>query len=168
MSESKGESEHGGVSVRTLEIVVAAALMGLAAMVMYDNWMTGARWGADGPQAGYFPFYIALLMLISAGMVLLRALTLAAPRRRFVEPSKFRPVLALLIPSMVYVVFAAYLGVYVAAAIYLTYFMFVVGRYKAAVVAPVAIGVPIVLFLLFEVWFLVPLPKGPLEYWLGY
>lgn len=168
MSESKGENEYGGVSVRALEITVAAALMALSAVIMYDSWRTGARWGADGPQAGYFPFYVALLMLISAGMVLLRGLTLAGPRRRFVQPSQFRPVLALFVPSMVYVVFAAYLGVYVAAALYLAYFMSVVGRYRAAIVAPVAIGVPIVLFLLFEVWFLVPLPKGPLEYWLGY
>ena len=77
-------------------------------------------------------------------------------------------VLTLLVPSIIYVVIAAYLGVYFAAAIYLTFFMAVIGRYRAAIVAPVALGVPFVLFLLFEIWFLVPLPKGPIEYWLGF
>jgi putative tricarboxylic transport membrane protein len=33
--------------------------------------------------------------------------------------------------------------------------------------AAVALGVSVVFFLLFEVWFKVPLPKGPLESWLG-
>src|SRR3546814_17294456 len=133
MSESKSENEYGSVSVRTLEIAVAAALMALSAVIMYDSWRTGARWGADGPQDGYFPFYVALLMLISAGMVLLRGLTLAGPRSRIVQPSPFRPVLAPFVPSLVYVVFAAYPAVYLAAAVYLAYFMSFVGRSRATI-----------------------------------
>ena len=32
----------------------------------------------------------------------------------------------------------------------------------------VAVAVPVLTFLMFEIWFLVPLPKGPLESFLGY
>ncbi|MEJ2624960.1 MAG: tripartite tricarboxylate transporter TctB family protein, partial [Pseudolabrys sp.] len=35
-------------------------------------------------------------------------------------------------------------------------------------VLPVAIASPIAFFIVFEIWFLVPLPKGPFEHWLGY
>jgi hypothetical protein len=168
MNETEGQNERGGVSVRALEIGVAAAIIVLAAVVMYDNWRIGAGWGADGPQAGYFPFYVGLAMLISSGVVFFNAIVQRGPRRVFVDARQFRPVLTLLVPSIVYVVIAAYLGIYVSAALYLAFFMSVVGRYRPVVVAPVAIGVPILLFLLFEIWFLVPLPKGPLEYWLGF
>jgi putative tricarboxylic transport membrane protein len=30
------------------------------------------------------------------------------------------------------------------------------------------VGVPVVTFLIFEKWFLVPLPKGPIEEYLGF
>jgi hypothetical protein len=168
MNETEGQDERGGVSVRAREIGVAAAIIALAAVVMYDNWRIGAGWASDGPEAGYFPFYVGLAMLISAGIVLFNAIMLRGPRRIFVDMRQFRPVLTLLAPSIVYVVVAAYLGIYVSAALYLAFFMSVVGHYRPAIVAPVAIGVPIFLFMLFEIWFLVPLPKGPLEYWLGF
>jgi hypothetical protein len=35
-------------------------------------------------------------------------------------------------------------------------------------VALVSLGNSIVFFLIFERWFLVPLPKGPIETWLGF
>jgi hypothetical protein len=32
----------------------------------------------------------------------------------------------------------------------------------------ISLGIPLVTFLVFEKWFLVPMPKGPVEAWLGY
>jgi putative tricarboxylic transport membrane protein len=168
MNEIEGHDEQGGVSVRVMEIVVAGAIMGLAALVMYDNWLIGAGWAPDGPQAGYFPFYIGLLMFVSSSVVLLRALASRVARVPFVVPHQFKQVMTLLAPTAIYIAVTAVLGIYVASALYLAFFMAVLGRYRAIVIVPVAIGVPVVLFLLFEVWFLVPLPKGPLETWLGY
>ncbi len=168
MNEIQGHDEQGGVSVRMMEIVVAATIMGLAAIVMYDNWLTGAGWAPDGPQAGYFPFYVGLLMFVSSGVVFFRAIAKRARRAPFIVPHQFRQVMMLLGPTAIYIAVTAVLGIYVASALYLAFFMAVLGRYRAIVIVPVAIGVPIALFLLFEVWFLVPLPKGPLETWLGY
>ena len=56
----------------------------------------------------------------------------------------------------------------IASAIYLAYFMKMLGHYKWAIVAPVALGVPSLLFVVFEIWFLVPLPKGPVESYFGF
>jgi len=168
MDGTEQKDERGGVSVRALEIFVAALIMALATLVMYDSWLIGARWGADGPQSGYFPFYIGVLMFASSAIVFVRALVVRVVRRRFVEPQQFRSVLMLLVPSIVYVAVTAYIGIYVASALYLTYFMRLLGRYRWIVVLPIAIGVPVAMFFVFEIWFLVPLPKGPLEDWLGY
>lgn len=168
MNESNRRDEANGPSVRALEIGVAAALMALGALIMYENGKTGAGWGPSGPDAGYFPFRIGLLMTVASTVVFLRALAMRGLRESFVEPQKFRHVLSLVAPTVVYIAVTAFLGIYVTSALYLAFFMAVLGRYRALVILPVAVGVPVALFLLFEVWFLVPLPKGPLETWLGY
>ena len=50
------------VSTRTVEIVVSLMLLALAVLLGYDNWRTGIAWASDGPQAGYFPFYLGLIL----------------------------------------------------------------------------------------------------------
>jgi hypothetical protein len=107
-------------------------------------------------------------MAAASGIVFVHALAARGPRKIFVEPRKLRHVLSLVAPTVVYIAVTAFLGIYVTSALYLGFFMAVLGRYRPLVILPVAVGVPAVLFLLFEVWFLVPLPKGPLETWLGY
>jgi putative tricarboxylic transport membrane protein len=59
-------------------------------------------------------------------------------------------------------------GIYVASALLIGLFMKWFGRYGWPLVLLVSIGVPVATFLVFERWFLVPLPKGPLEDFLGY
>jgi hypothetical protein len=96
----------------------------------------------------------------------------------FVALRPFGRVLAVLVPSFVYValiggislgpVDVPGLGIYVASAIFILGFMLVVGRETILKSLGVSILVPIALFFMFEKWFLVPLPKGPLEMWLGY
>jgi hypothetical protein len=72
------------------------------------------------------------------------------------------------IPMLVYVAGIALLGIYVASALLIAFFMIRHGRYRWPLTAAVSLGVPILLFLVFERWFLVPLPKGPLEALVGY
>ncbi len=163
-----GESETGGASQKAVDLFVAGAIAALAALVMVDNYRLGAKWAGDGPQAGYFPFYIGLIMFIAAAVTFLKALRAKGPRRVFVDPQQFRSVLAIFIPSAVFIGAAYFIGIYIATTLFLTYFMRVLGGYRARIIAPVALGVPIAFFLLFEVWFLVPLPKGPVESFLGF
>ena len=128
----------------------------------------GARWAEDGPQAGYFPFYVGLLVCLSALVNFIMALVdRKNAGRDFVDLDKLRLVLAVLVPAVIYVALISWLGIYVASVIFIAFFMRWLGRYAWWKVAVVSIGVMVAFFLIFEVWFLVPLPKGPVENLLG-
>ena len=151
---------------KSAEVVVAALFLLLGAIVVWDSVRLGARWGADGPQAGYFPFYIAVLMCIASAVNLVLAL-LKKEQRAFVGTGQLKLVLSVLIPSVVYVALVAWLGIYVASAIFVAFFMRWLGKYMWWKVAAVSIGNSVVFFFIFEMWFKVPLPKGPVETLLG-
>ena len=128
----------------------------------------GARWAEDGPQAGYFPFYVGLLVCLSALVNFVMALVNRKDAGRdFVELDKLKLVLAVLVPAVIYVALIGWIGIYVASVIFIAFFMRWLGKYAWWKVAAVSIGTMVAFFLIFEVWFLVPLPKGPLENWLG-
>ena len=154
-------------STRTMELVVAGLLFVFGAVVIGDSIRLGARWADDGPQAGYFPFYIGLLICLPAAAVFLRALgDRAMGKKPFVMRGALRQVMWMLVPSIIYVVLIKLLGLYVASTLFIAYFMRWLGRYPWATTVGVALGVSVAFFLLFEVWFKLPLPKGPLEAWL--
>lgn len=154
-----------------MEIAVSLAFILVASIVMYDSIRLGHRWGDSGPDAGYFPFYISLMMMFAAAGNL--ALTLFSRKARagnaapFVTWGRFKPVLAVLVPLVIYVSVMFYIGLYLASALFIGLFMRINGKYGLARILPVAIAVPVVVYLMFEMWFLVPLPKGPVEGWLG-
>jgi hypothetical protein len=156
--------DHGGRAAfryRAAEIAVAAAFFVLGAIVVFDSVRLGARWIADGPQPGYFPFYLGLIICASSAITIVLALLMPAQNNRtFVERGQLKLVLSVLIPSAVYVALVGWLGIYVSAVLFIALFM----RWK---VAAVSLGNSIVFFLIFERWFLVPLPKGPVETLLG-
>jgi hypothetical protein len=161
-------TDRSAASVRAVEIGVAALILLFGLVVVTDSFRLGARWGDDGPQPGYFPFYIGLLICISGVTVLLRARRNAAlSAESFVSRGELRKILTVLVPTVVYVGVIAYLGFYVASTLYIAYFMWHLGKYSWIKIVPVALGVSVVFFLIFEVWFQVPLPKGPLEAALG-
>jgi hypothetical protein len=136
--------------------------------VVYDSVRLGARWAEDGPQAGYFPFYVGLLVCASAAVNFLMALVNRRDAGRdFVELDKLKLVLAVLVPAAVYVAAISWVGIYVSSALFIAFFMRWLGKYPWWKVAVVSVGTMVAFFLIFEVWFLVPLPKGPLENLLG-
>jgi putative tricarboxylic transport membrane protein len=128
----------------------------------------GARWAEDGPQAGYFPFYIGALVCLSS----LANFAIALANRKdagrdFVELDKLKLVMAVLVPAAIYVATIAWIGIYVSSAVFIAFFMRWLGKYVWWKVGAVSIGTMVVFFLIFESWFKVPLPKGPLENLLG-
>jgi putative tricarboxylic transport membrane protein len=162
------EQHRSAASVRAVEIGVAVVILLFGVLVVFDSYRLGARWGDDGPQAGYFPFYIGLLLCLSGGVILMRAFRntgLAA--ESFVERAQLKLILTVLIPTVVYVGFIAYLGFYVASILFIAYFMKRIGKYSWLMAALVSVGISVAFFLTFEIWFSVPLPKGPLEAALG-
>ena len=162
-------NEESVVSVRTMEIVTAALFAIVAVVVMYDSSRVGAGWASDGPEAGYFPFYVGLIMLVSSGVILVGNLLDKAPKAAtFVERGQLKLVVSVLVPTIVFVAVIGFLGIYVAAAIFIAFFMSWLGKYPVVKILPIAILIPLALFVMFEIWFLVPLPKGPVETFFGY
>lgn len=162
------QNDRPAASTRAVELAVAALIFLFGAVVMFDSWRIGARWAEDGPQGGYFPFYIGLFLCASSLVTFARAIRARAlAGESFVSVAQLKMVLAMLAPTAAYVLLIAYLGIYSASTIYIAFFMFWLGKYGWLKTAVVSIGVSVVSFLLFDVWFSVPLPKGPLEAALG-
>lgn len=169
INEDKAADGQYTVSYRSMDAFVALCFMAVAVVVMWDSWKVGAGWVSDGPQAGYFPFYIGLIMFISGAGVLVTALVAKKPNlTTFVEKGQLVSVLRVLIPTAIYVGIMPYIGLYVSSALFIAAFMIWIGKYNLAWAVPVSLGVPLFLFVLFEIWFLIPLPKGPVENALGF
>ena len=161
-------TDRSAASTRAVEIGVAAAILLFGLIVVLDSYRLGARWGDDGPQPGYFPFYVGLLICASSVSILLRALrNTALSAESFVSRGELLKILTVLVPTAVYVGVITYLGFYVTSTVYIAYFMWHLGKYSWLKIVPVSVGVSVAFFLIFEVWFQVPLPKGPLEAYLG-
>jgi len=161
------ESEGGSavVGTRWPELLVSLLLMALAVLVITDSVRVGTGWADDdGPRSGYFPFYIGLALLASSGWVALKqVLNWQRDNPAFAERTQLRNVMAVLWPTMVYVALIPFLGIYAGSTVLITFFMIRHGKHGVPLTAAVAVGVPVAFFLIFELWFLVPLPKGPLE-----
>jgi hypothetical protein len=164
MDHDKNSPTDAGISTRTVELAVATLIFAGGAVVVFDSYRLGSKWGSDGPQSGYFPFYIGLLICISSVVNFVQAL-LAKPADAglFVEWGPFRLVLTVLIPAAVYVLGVKYIGIYLASAIYIAIFMAWLGNYSWLRSIAVGVAVNVSFFLMFEVWFKVPLYKGDLD-----
>lgn len=157
------------VSVQTMELVVAALFMAVAAIVIYDNWRIGAGWGDSGPESGFFPFYIGVIMFAASAVTFIVNLVPSeTSAKTFVGRSKLWQILKILIPTAIFIGFIGPLGLYAAAALYLATFMWRIGGYSLHKSAAAGVAVAVFLFWLFEKAFLIPLPKGPLEAALGF
>jgi len=168
MGERGGRSA-AAVTTGTMEIVVALLFLAVGAVVAWDSWRLGAAWGMDGPEAGYFPLRIGLIICGSALVVLVQALRRSlAARETFVERGQLRDVLSVLVPAVVYVLGIQLIGLYIASAVYIAVFMALLGGYRPLRSAAVGIGVSAFAFVLFEYWFRIPLPKGFVERALGF
>ena len=167
MSESSHSSGGTGPSHRSVEIGVALFMAALAGIGIIGSLKVGIGWGAEGPKAGFFPFYISLIVLLSSAVNLINALREFTGREVFAEWGQIRQVLSVVIPTTVYVFAVPIIGMYVSSGLLIAVFMKWIGRYSWPIVLALSIGVPLATFFMFERWFLVPLPKGPLEDWLG-
>jgi hypothetical protein len=167
MSENVHGASRAGPAQRTAEIGVAIAMGIFALIVIYGSIQAGIGWGVEGPKAGFFPFYVGITILIASAVNLAQAR--AEPTEDlFADWGQLRQVLAVVLPTAVYVAIIPWIGIYIASMLLIAFFMKRLGNYGWHKIAPIAIGLPLVVFVVFERWFLVPLPKGPVEAWLGF
>ncbi len=163
------ESADAGTRTVVVELAVAAFIIALGALVTYDSYRLGSGWAPDGPQSGYFPFYIGLFTCICGTVVFAQALfKVRTDQQVFVTPSQLKRVLVILLPSTVYVLGVQLIGIYVPSALFIGLFMRVAGQYSWIRSIVVGLAVSVSAFVMFEIWFKIPLPKGPLEGLFGY
>ena len=166
MSEqNSSETESPTVAKNnTVDALVAALIFVFGLVITIEAWRLGARWTSDGPGAGYFPFYIGLITIVaSLGIFYQSVFSKSRDTGPFVNRVQAVRVLSVLLPATLYVLVVVFLGLYVASAIYIALFMIILGKYSPVKSVSVAAIVNVVFFLMFEVWFKVPLYKGTLE-----
>jgi putative tricarboxylic transport membrane protein len=165
--EAPEAAQESAASKRTLEVITAVFFLAIGSVVMWDSSRLGAGWGADGPQSGYFPFYIGLLMNVASVANLVLAFK-SDKTESFVSKPQIKLVMAIFLPCLVYVAAMQWLGLYAASLIFIAAFMRWQGKFSFFKSGLTSLIVVVVLFVMFEIWFKVPLIKGPIEAALGY
>jgi len=166
MSKASEGTDRGPFQ-RQVEFGVAIATALFGVVVMLGSIQVGIGWGVEGPQAGFFPFYVGLAIVLSSAVNFVRVFVETPRDWLFAQWSQLRSVMSVVIPLAVYVLSLPYLGIYFTSMVLIGGFMKWLGRYSWLITLAIAIGVPVLVYFTFEKWFLVPLPKGPIEDWLG-
>jgi hypothetical protein len=157
-----------GPSHRRIETGVAVAMIVLGLVVIAGSLRVGIGWGPEGPRSGFFPFYIGLAIIGCSAINLVRsAVSVTHADRLFAEWDQLRRVLSVVVPATVYVLAVPWTGLYLASIVLVAFFMVRLGRYSVLFSLAVAVAMMVTTYLVFERWFLVPLPKGPIEDMLG-
>jgi hypothetical protein len=156
-----------GISTRHAELALAALFVGIAALAIGDSLRIGAGWGEDGPRSGYFPFWVGVVLLAAALWQLVSALGVR-PRDSFATREELGRVASVLVPAAVQVGLMPFLGLYLTSAMLVAWFMARIGDFSWPVAVASGVATAVVSFVVFEIWFLVALPKGPIEELLGF
>jgi putative tricarboxylic transport membrane protein len=159
---------ESGPSHRTVEIAVALLTLAFGIIVLVGSLQVGIDWGVEGPKPGFFPFYISLFIIGSSIYNLAQAVALGGIRSGlFSSWEQLRRVMSVVVPSTIYVALVPFLGMYVSSMLLIAVFMMWLGGYNIWKTLPIAVGVPAIVYVVFERYFQIALPKGPVEYWLG-
>lgn len=166
-----GREDAPVISIRAAELAVALLTAAIGLYVMTGSYRVGIGWSDIGPQSGYFPFYIGLLMLAaSCGTIFFTLRRWRASGGSFIARGPLGHVLSVFIPICLYVAAIRLLGMYLASFVFIAWFMVrergeqQCGWLKAALVAGSAV---LAVYLIFERWFQVPLYAGPIVEWLA-
>jgi Tripartite tricarboxylate transporter TctB family len=158
------EVQRKGVATYKVEAVVAFLILVLGITVAAGSWKLGAGWTTDGPGAGYFPFYIGILLCVAGLGVMYQSLFGKDKNTDiFVDNAQLKLVLSVFVPACVYVLGVQFLGLYVASVIYIALFMVILGKFSVLKSVLISVAVIVLFFFMFEVWFKVPLFKGSLD-----
>lgn len=152
---------------RTLETGTAAVLALFAAAVVASSLQLQSGWGPTGPQAGYVPLRLGGLLLLVSLALLVQAVRAPDGGEPIATRAQLARSLSLFVPTVAMAIGMTWLGVYLTGAVFLAYMAHRHGGMRWIRAVALGIGATVLFFLIFELWFGVPLAKGPLEQWLG-
>src|SRR5258707_8685897 len=101
--------------MRTADLTTALILMAGGILVIADSLRLRIGWGTDGPESGFFPFWLAVLLIVSSAAIALQAWR-RATRGPFVTPARLIPVLPTPLPPTRVVVLTQFICLYGATA----------------------------------------------------
>jgi hypothetical protein len=149
--------------MRKAEIIVSFFFVAIGIIVIVDAARVGFGWGPSGPESGFFPFYLGVGTLICSAFVLTKGfkeLKKEGTGKRLIPEGALKPILWVLLPSTGMVILTEFVGLHIAAAIFLAFYMRAVGKIRWITVVLVSILLPASLFVVFDKLFLIPLPTG--------
>ncbi len=161
--------QHAVVGQFSVDIVVSLVILALAVLLGWDSQRVGNSWAADGPEAGYFPFYLSVLMGLGAIWGLVTTIVFKrGAGEAFVTREQFSRVMQVFVPTLAFCVVTQFLGLYVASFLLIAGFMWWVGRIALWASLLTSAIFTVAMFVTFEIAFNVIMPKGPLEAAFGY
>ncbi|OGP76142.1 MAG: hypothetical protein A2V86_02295 [Deltaproteobacteria bacterium RBG_16_49_23] len=149
--------------MRKADIIVALGLMLVGFIVLADTIRLGFGWGMSGPEAGFFPFYMGLGIVICTFFIVLRGLKTYKKEgagKRLVAEGGLTQILWVLIPAAGMVLLTELIGLHFATVLYLGFYMGVVGKMHWFKVILISLLIPSATYIVFDKLFLIPLPEG--------
>ena len=149
--------------MRKADLILALVLIGVGVIVLIDSIRLGFQWGMSGPEAGFLPFYLGLGVILFSlnvffqGVKKLRKEGKGAP---LIPKGGLKPILWVLFPSVGMVLLTELIGLHLATVLYLAFYMGVVGKENWGKVILLSILIPLVVYIVFDKVFLIPLPEG--------
>src|SRR5688572_12187026 len=167
MSE-EAQAATPGPRHRSVEVAVALLTAAFGIIILVGSLQVGIDWGVEGPRPGFFPFYVSLFIIVSSLYNLLQATSLGGIKEGlFSSIDQLKRVMSVVVPATIYVAMVPFIGMYISSFLLIAFFMMWLGKYSALYTLPIAVGVPAIVYVVFERYFQIALPKGPIEYWLG-
>lgn len=149
--------------MRKADIIFASIILFIGIIIMYDSIRLGFGWGLSGPRSGFHPFIMSLIVIIGCLIVIAQAIArkgVSSSSKPFIPKGAIKPVLYVVVPAIIMVILTEYIGLYIAAGLYLAVYMRWIGRHRWGTVILLSIIVPLSTYFLFDKLFLVPMPRG--------
>ena len=148
--------------MRNAEVACGLSLLVLGLLVLWESLKLKIGWGLNGPEAGFFPFWLAVGLVISSGSITVQAFLSKKPAIRlpFVKRDGLFSVIKVSLPAFVMVALTEAIGLYPAALIYLAVYMRWIGKHSWMTTALVSVLVPLASYFIFDKWFLILMPRG--------
>jgi putative tricarboxylic transport membrane protein len=147
-------------TLRHAEVLAGVAFVALAILVVWQGFDLGPGWDDSGPQPGFFPASLALLMGLG-GVAALWAAVRSRDETPFLEVRQEAvDLIAVGIPAALAVASVPVLGLYIMTTVYIGAFAAWYGGLRWYFTVPGGLAGALVLYWALERSFHIPLPKS--------
>jgi hypothetical protein len=149
------------MTYRQVEIGAVVVFLLLGALVLLDTIRLGPGWGESGPQPGFFPFVMTILLVLGTLGVIYVELYRQSDTRPFFEVSEeVADLLKVGIPIVIVAFVIRWLGLYAGAGLYIAFFMAWYGKFRWYSALAGGIILPVVLWLVLREGFNISMPMS--------